>query len=133
MEKVNDKKIAKKVARFVASLAKEADGYFTCVPTPTSVLCLVNAGLLTTVTREEVIALVSPFGAVKDVWMFPGKSFSLVSFVDASAAASCYDSLNGSMCLQQGKQPLYLCFIDHIKGKLHACIFKYLHTKSFLY
>lgn len=116
MAKVNDKKIVKKVAKFLGSLAKESNECFTSVSSPTSVLCLVNAGLTTSVTREEVVSLFTPFGAIKDVWMLQGKSYSLVSFVETSAALQCYESLNGSMCLQQGKQPLYLCYVDNVNG-----------------
>ena len=116
MSKVNQKKIARKVTKCVAGILKDVQVKLTEGQAPSRHVLLCNAGLVTGFSREDLVALFSPFGVIDKVVMLPGKSFSFVSFTDIECSAKSVEQLNGSLCQENGLQPLYLCFIEELNG-----------------
>lgn len=125
MTKVDLKKIARKVKKCVAGISKDICVKLTEGQVPSRHVLLCNAGLVTGFSREEVVSLFSPFGIIEKVVMLPGKSYSFVSFADVQSSANSVEELNGSLCLENGTQPIYLCFVEEIDGKNYELL---LHT-----
>ena len=112
--KVKEHKIAKKITKCVAGILKEMP--FVISPTATEVILVCNAGLTTSCSKEELLGLFESFGVVTNVYMFPGKSYSLVYYDCIQGSTNCYDQLNGEFCLEKGSRPIYLCYIEPLKG-----------------
>lgn len=118
MKRVPQKKVTRKVTKFLANKSKEESISWlspTCSSSPN--LCLTNAGLVNGFTREELLELFVSFGEVQDLIMLEGKSFSVLSFKKIESAVKSEQVLNGSYCLKEQTKPLYMCFLEVIDGK----------------
>jgi len=124
--KVKEHKIAKKISKCVASISKEISLIISESETKTILIC--NAGLTTSCSKEELLGLFESFGTVKNVIMFPGKSYSIVYYDSIQASIDCYTQLNGEFCLDKNSRPIYLCYIEPIQGNDITPIHQFLTT-----
>lgn len=123
MKKVPQKKVIRKVARFLANISKDVELSresvnslsATCSSSPH--LCLINAGLANGFTREELLNVFVSFGEIQDLVMLEGKSFSILSFKKLENATESENVLNGSYCLKDETKPIYMCFLEGVDGK----------------
>lgn len=119
MKRVPQKKVTRKVNKFILSHKSKEDSIISLSPTysPSPHLCLINAGLINGFMREELLEVFVNFGEVQDLIMLEGKSFSILSFKEKESAVKCENDLNGSYCLKNQTKPLYVCFLEEINGK----------------
>ena len=73
-----------------------------------------NAGLMTGVTMEDVLAIFQPYGPIIDIIMVPCKSFCFVKFANATDASSAKRGIHGKT-LAQISRPIYLEFVSNSK------------------
>lgn len=128
--KANQKKILRKVTKCVIGISKDIQLKLTKDQAPSKHVLLCNAGLVTGFTREDLFALFSPFGVIERVLMIPGKSYSFLSFSSVDDSETCVNSLNGSLSLENGTLPLYLCYVEDINGTIYYiklnCLMQYI-------
>lgn len=117
MDKVSEKKVARKVTKFIANICNDTS-IGSLVPCSISRhICLVNVGLANGFTREELLEIFISFGEVQSLIMVEGRSFSILTFKEVGSAAECVRILNGCYSLRDGAVPLYMYFLERVDGK----------------
>ncbi len=77
-------------------------------------MLLCNAGLVTGASQEDIIETFSKFGAIEQVSMFPGKSYSFVVLDSADAAKAAFQDVHGKLSISKNGAVLYLAFLNKI-------------------
>lgn len=119
MKRVHEKKLNRKITKFMANLSKHHS--IRLSESSTSQLCLINVGLLNGFSKEEVFEIFRVFGEISYIKMIEGKSFSILTFKDEHCSMDCYKQLNGTYCLRGNTKPLYMSFLDCSNGTLIFC------------
>ena len=102
---------AKKYHKKATNLLKEFDGV-QITTSPSVCLFIGNGGMLCGQTREYLLELLAPYGAVADLAMLPKRSFALVQLQSTESAENAVNSLEGHIpeTCDDGKQPTNVPF-----------------------
>ena len=90
-----EKKALRKQTKLVNSLRRNNADLATVSETPTRHLMIGNGGLMCGVERSQIMSLFQKFGNIERILMFPGRSFSFISFEDVNESVKAMDKVHG--------------------------------------
>ncbi|CAH0385937.1 unnamed protein product [Bemisia tabaci] len=104
-------KTKRKLRKYQHLLTKETDAVVT-IESENLMIC--NAGLVSGNQREELVQFFSSFGAIEEVSMSPGKSYSFIKFKRTHDAIKAFKEVNGQKGLPSMDSCLYLLFVNKV-------------------
>ena len=114
-----EKKALRKQTKVVNSLRRHNADLASVSETPTRHLMIGNGGLMCGVQRSQVVSLFQKFGNIERILMFPGRSFSFLSFENVSGSMKAMDTVHGRVldCPSEFPRPdvtFYLSFLGSV-------------------
>ena len=71
-----------------------------------------NAGLVSGIDRERIVALFEEFASIQRVIMVPRKSYCFVQCLNIEHAQRAFFAIHGKLTLPEVNGPVYLLFIE---------------------
>ncbi|XP_068702570.1 alkylated DNA repair protein alkB homolog 8-like [Montipora foliosa] len=111
-----EKKALRKQTKMITCLRRKNGELATVSETPTCHLMIGNGGLMCGVERSQLVTLFEKFGNIQRILMFPGQSFSFISFKAVSESVKAMDTIHGRLldCPSEFPRPetrFYLSFL----------------------
>lgn len=114
-----EKKALRKQTRLVNSLRRHNADLASISEIPTRHLMIGNGGLMCGIQRSQLVSLFQKFGNIERILMFPGRSFSFLSFEYVNESMKAMKALHGRVldCPSEFPRPevtFYLSFLASV-------------------
>ena len=114
-----EKKALRKQTKLVCNLRRYSADLATVSETPTRHLMIGSGGLMCGVQRSQIVSLFQKFGNIERILMFPGRSFSFISFEHVSESVKAMNAVHGRVlnCPSEFPRPevtFYLSFLASV-------------------
>lgn len=90
-----EKKALRKQTRLVHTLIRHNADLASVSESPTRHLMVGNGGLMCGVDRSQIVSLFQKFGSIERLLMFPGRSFSFISFENVGESVKAMETVHG--------------------------------------
>ncbi|CAH1984659.1 unnamed protein product [Acanthoscelides obtectus] len=112
------KKIERKLNKLKHVVFKETG--IQCSQNPTKNIVICNAGLVNGLSEETILEYFSPYGAISNIVMLPGKSCSFFSYVSIDIAREAFEATNGKLTVAQDNKPVYLLYSEQLPESTYS-------------
>lgn len=114
-----EKKALRKQTKLIHSLRRHNADLASVSESPTRHLMVGNGGLMCGVDRSQIVSLFQKFGNIERLLMFPGRSFSFISFHNVSESVKAMETMHGRVldCPSEFPKPdvtFYLSFLASV-------------------
>ena len=118
-----EKKALRKQTRLIHSLRRNNADLATVSESPTRHLMVGNGGLMCGVDRRQIVSLFQKFGNIERLLMFPGRSFSFITFEHVSESVKAMEKVHGRVLDFPSEFPrpdvtLYLSFLTNVPDEV---------------
>lgn len=114
-----EKKSLRKQTKLVNNLRRHNADLASVSESPTRHLMIGNGGLMCGVERSQIVSLFQKFGNIERILMFPGRSFSFLSFEHINQSVKAMNMVHGRVlnCPSEFPRPdvtFYLSFLTSV-------------------
>lgn len=114
-----EKKALRKQTKLIHALRRHNADLASVSESPTRHLMVGNGGLMCGVDRRQIVSLFQKFGNIERLLMFPGRSFSFISFENVSESVKAMETVHGRVldCPSEFPRPdvtFYLSFLTSV-------------------
>ena len=114
-----EKKALRKQTKLIHALRRHNADLASVSESPTRHLMVGNGGLMCGVDRNQIVSLFQKFGNIERLLMFPGRSFSFISFQTVSESVKAMETVHGRVldCPSECPRPdvtFYLSFLANV-------------------
>ena len=114
-----EKKALRKQTRLINSLRRNNADLATVSESPTRHLMVGNGGFMCGIDRRQIFSLFQKFGNIERLLMFPGRSFSFITFEHVSESVKAMEKVHGRVldCPSEFPRPdvrFYLSFLTNV-------------------
>ncbi|KAL9971627.1 hypothetical protein ACROYT_G017818 [Oculina patagonica] len=114
-----EKKALRKQTKLMHALRRHNADLASVSESPTRHLMVGNGGLMCGVDRRQIVSLFQKFGNIERLLMFPGRSFSFISFQKVSESVKAMETVHGRVldCPSEFPRPdvtFYLSFLTSV-------------------
>lgn len=114
-----EKKALRKQTKLIHALRRHNADLASVSESPTRHLMVGNGGLMCGVDRSQIVSLFQKFGNIERLLMFPGRSFSFISFQTVSESVRAMETVHGRVlnCPSEFSRPdvtFYLSFLANV-------------------
>lgn len=114
-----EKKALRKQTRLINSLRRNNADLATVSESPTRHLMVGNGGFMCGIDRRQIFSLFQKFGNIERLLMFPGRSFSFITFEHVSESVKAMKKVHGRVldCPSEFPRPdvrFYLSFLTNV-------------------
>lgn len=114
-----EKKALRKQTKLIHALRRHNADLASVSESPTRHLMVGNGGLMCGVDRSQIVSLFQKFGNIERLLMFPGRSFSFISFQTVSESVRAMETVHGRVlnCPSEFPRPdvtFYLSFLANV-------------------
>ena len=114
-----EKKALRKQTKLIHSLRRHNADLESVSESPTRHLMVGNGGLMCGVDISQIVSLFQKFGNIERLLMFPGRSFSFISFQTVSESMKAMETVHGRVldCPSEFPRPnvtFYLSFLGNV-------------------
>ena len=118
-----EKKALRKQTKLIHTLRRHNADLASVSESPTRHLMVGNGGLMCGVDRNQIVGLFQKFGNIDRLLMFPGRSFSFISFQTVSESVKAMETVHGRVldCPSEFPRPdvtFYLSFLESVPDKI---------------